>query len=81
LGLPKTFEPEWVAAELVRALRGNRARVLPGGNGLLLWIQRVSPALAARIMNGIGLRAPPRSAQRGLAWRAEQEDRSFTATM
>jgi 3-oxoacyl-[acyl-carrier protein] reductase len=57
LDLPKIFAPQWVAAEFVRALRGRRARVLPGGNGLLLLVKRVSPRLAARIMNGLGFRA------------------------
>jgi NAD(P)-dependent dehydrogenase (short-subunit alcohol dehydrogenase family) len=62
LPLPKIFEPEWVAEQLVRALRGKRARVIPGGNGSLLFMQRVSPALAAWIMNGIGWKTLQRSA-------------------
>jgi short-subunit dehydrogenase len=57
LDLPKIFAPEWVAAELVRALRRGRPRVVAGGNSALLWVQRISPALAARIMNGLGFKA------------------------
>ncbi len=61
LDLPKIFEPSWVASEFVRSLAGSRATVLPGGNGALLALQRLSPALAARIMNGIGFRALERA--------------------
>jgi len=57
LDLPKIFEPDWVADQLVRALRGRRACVTPGGNGMLLMLQRISPAIAARIMNRLGFRA------------------------
>ena len=54
LPLPKIFAPDWVADQLVRALRGSRPRVIVGGNGMLLLLQRIWPRLAARIMNGIG---------------------------
>lgn len=57
LQLPKIFEPEWVAAEFVRALRGKQQRVLAGGNEALLLIQRLSPRIAAHIMNGVGFKA------------------------
>jgi hypothetical protein len=59
---PRIATPEWVADELVRTLRRGRARHLAGAsNRLLLAIQRVSPALAARIMSQIGLRAGARA--------------------
>jgi NAD(P)-dependent dehydrogenase (short-subunit alcohol dehydrogenase family) len=57
LDLPKIFEPEWVAQQFVRALRSDAPRATPGGNGMLLLIQRIYPALAVRIMNGLGFRA------------------------
>jgi 3-oxoacyl-[acyl-carrier protein] reductase len=57
LNLPKIFEPEWVAKQFVKFLRGRRAEVLAGGNGSLLLLQRVSPALAGRIMENIGFGA------------------------
>lgn len=57
LDLPKMFTTDWVAAALIRYLKGKRARAIPGGNGVLLLIQRISPRLAARIMNGVGFRA------------------------
>jgi short-subunit dehydrogenase len=57
LDLPKIFTPEWVADQFVRTLRRDAARATPGGNGALLFIQRVAPALATRIMNGVGFRA------------------------
>lgn len=57
LDLPKIFEPTWVAKQFVRMLRGNQVRALPGGNGMLLFVQRLSPRLAARIMNGLGFKA------------------------
>jgi NAD(P)-dependent dehydrogenase (short-subunit alcohol dehydrogenase family) len=57
LPLPKIFAPEWVADQLVRALRGPQPRVVPGGNGMLLLLQRLSPRLAAHIMDGIGWKA------------------------
>jgi NAD(P)-dependent dehydrogenase (short-subunit alcohol dehydrogenase family) len=57
LDLPKIFEPDWVASELVAFLRGKQARALPGGNGMLLFIQRLSPRLASRIMSGLGFKA------------------------
>jgi hypothetical protein len=67
LDLPKIFEPAWVAREFLRFLQGKRAQSLPGGNGALIFISRVSPALASRIMNGIGRRALARAdAQREL---------------
>jgi NADP-dependent 3-hydroxy acid dehydrogenase YdfG len=65
LGLPKIFEPEWVARQIVQALRGRRARVIPGGNGMLLLLQRIAPALAARIMNRIGHAATARALAAG----------------
>ncbi len=57
LDLPKIFEPAWVAKQFVRALRGDASRATPGGNGMLLLIQRIYPKLAVRIMNGLGFRA------------------------
>ncbi len=57
LDLPKIFEPAWVAKQFVRALRRDAPRATPGGNGMLLLIQRIYPALAVRIMNGLGFRA------------------------
>ena len=57
LDLPKIFTPEWVASEFVTFLRGRRPRALPGGNGMLLFLQRVSPRLASRIMAGLGFKA------------------------
>lgn len=57
LRLPKIFEPEYVAAALVRALRRDAQEVVAGGNRSLLWIQRASPRLADRIMRRIGLDA------------------------
>lgn len=57
LDLPKIFTPEWVALEFVAFLRGNRSRALPGGNGMLLLVQRVSPRLASRIMSNLGFKA------------------------
>jgi hypothetical protein len=57
------FEPDWVGEEFVRALRRGRPRFLAGAsNRLLLVIQRLSPALASRIMTGIGLRAGAKAA-------------------
>jgi NAD(P)-dependent dehydrogenase (short-subunit alcohol dehydrogenase family) len=57
LDLPKIFTPEWVADEFVGFLRGKRPRALPGGNGMLLFVQRMSPRLASRIMTGLGFKA------------------------
>ncbi len=57
LDLPKLFAPEWVAEQFVQFLRSRRACALPGGNGLLLLLQRVSPGLAAGIMNRLGFKA------------------------
>jgi hypothetical protein len=65
LDLPKIFEPEWVAERFVEFLRGKRARVLPGGNGMLLFLRRVSPSLASRIMNRIGFKALEKVLSRG----------------
>ena len=62
LNLPKIFEPEWVADQFVRFLRGRRARALPGGNGSLLVLQRLSPGFAQWIMNRIGFGALERAA-------------------
>ena len=57
LDLPKIFTPDWVADQFVRALRRDAVRATPGGNGALLFIQRIAPALATRIMHGLGFRA------------------------
>jgi NAD(P)-dependent dehydrogenase (short-subunit alcohol dehydrogenase family) len=57
LGLPKIFAPEWVADRFVEFLRGGSARAIPGGNGGLLVLQRLSPGSAQRIMNGLGFGA------------------------
>ncbi|HET6582873.1 MAG TPA: SDR family NAD(P)-dependent oxidoreductase, partial [Nannocystaceae bacterium] len=55
---PRTFPVAWVGDELVRALRRERPRFLAGAsNRALLVLQRISPALATRIMRSIGLRA------------------------
>jgi NAD(P)-dependent dehydrogenase (short-subunit alcohol dehydrogenase family) len=59
---PRVFEPEWVAAELVRCLRRGRPSFLAGrSNRLLLAIQRISPAYATYIMKRIGLQAISRT--------------------
>lgn len=57
LNLPHIYEPEWVARSFVKFLRGGKAEALPGGNGSLLLLRRISPWLAQRIMNGIGFGA------------------------
>lgn len=57
LDLPKVFEASWVADAFVSFLRKDRAMAIPGGNAALLWVQRVSPRLAARIMNDLGWKA------------------------
>lgn len=55
---PSIYEPEWVAEELVRALRRGRKSFLAGAsNRALLAIQRISPDYALFIMKRIGLRA------------------------
>jgi NAD(P)-dependent dehydrogenase (short-subunit alcohol dehydrogenase family) len=55
---PRVFPPEWVAEELVRALRRGTPSFLAGAsNRALLVMQRIVPGLAARIMRDIGLRA------------------------
>jgi NAD(P)-dependent dehydrogenase (short-subunit alcohol dehydrogenase family) len=54
LPLPKIFTPDEVADQLLSALRSNEPRAVPGGNALLLFMQRVSPRLAASIMDTIG---------------------------
>ncbi len=60
---PQVFEPDWVARELVRALRRERGTFLAGrSNRLLLAIRRLSPAYAASIMRRIGLGAIGRPA-------------------
>lgn len=60
---PQVFEPEWVARQLVGALRADRVRFLAGAsNRLLLAIQRLSPAYARFIMKRIGLTALRRNA-------------------
>jgi short-subunit dehydrogenase len=66
---PQVFEPEQVAADLVRAVRRNRRTFLSGvGNRILLVIQRIWPAYAAIIMKSIGLAAHRRVvAQKQLA--------------
>jgi len=57
LDLPKIFEPDWVADQFVQALRADTVRATPGGNGMLLLIQRIYPTFAQRIMNGLGFKA------------------------
>jgi NAD(P)-dependent dehydrogenase (short-subunit alcohol dehydrogenase family) len=57
LPLPKIFEPHWVAEAFVDSLQRDHVRATPGGNGALLALQRVSPALARRIMHSIGFEA------------------------
>ena len=57
LDLPRTYEPEEAAAALVTTLERDRADWVAGGNQGLLWLQRLSPAWAAKIMRGIGLAA------------------------
>lgn len=60
---PRVFEPEWVARQLVNALRSNRTSFLAGtSNRLLLAIRRLSPAYARYIMRRIGLQAIARKA-------------------
>jgi NAD(P)-dependent dehydrogenase (short-subunit alcohol dehydrogenase family) len=55
---PQVFEPDQVAAELLRALRRDRRTFLAGmGNRMLLVIQRIWPWYAAFIMKSIGLAA------------------------
>ena len=55
---PQIFEPEQVAADLLRAVRRNRRVFLSGmGNRMLLVIQRIWPAYAATIMKSIGVAA------------------------
>jgi NADP-dependent 3-hydroxy acid dehydrogenase YdfG len=62
---PRLFTPEWVGDELVRTLRRGRPSFLAGAsNRLLLWVQRVSPRLAAKIMTDIGLRAAAKAGAR-----------------
>jgi NAD(P)-dependent dehydrogenase (short-subunit alcohol dehydrogenase family) len=63
LDLPKIFAPDWVAAALIRMLKRDRVRVVAGGNGMLLFLQRLSPRLATRIMNGLGFRALAKAGQ------------------
>ncbi len=63
LNLPHIFEPEWVAKRFVRFLKGRKAWELPGGNGSLLFLQRISPSLAQKIMDGIGFGTLDRVAQ------------------
>jgi short-subunit dehydrogenase len=58
----QTFPTEWVAREFVHNLRKGRPRFLAGAsNRALLAMQRLSPALAASIMRGVGLRALAKS--------------------
>jgi short-subunit dehydrogenase len=60
---PRVFPPEWVAEELVRALRRARPSFLAGAsNRALLVMQRIAPSLAARIMADIGMRAGTKAA-------------------
>jgi hypothetical protein len=55
---PQLFEPEEVAADLLRALRRNKRTFLSGAtNRLLLVVQRISPAYAATMMKSVGLNA------------------------
>ncbi len=57
LELPRKFSPQDAADGLLATLERDRADWLAGGNGSLLWLQRLSPALAARIMGDIGRKA------------------------
>jgi NAD(P)-dependent dehydrogenase (short-subunit alcohol dehydrogenase family) len=57
LPLPKIFEPQWVADAFVQWLQRDRVVATPGGNGALLALQRMSPALARCIMHRIGFEA------------------------
>jgi NAD(P)-dependent dehydrogenase (short-subunit alcohol dehydrogenase family) len=57
LPLPKIFEPQWVADTFVQWLQRDRVVATPGGNGALLALQRMSPALARHIMHRIGFEA------------------------
>jgi NAD(P)-dependent dehydrogenase (short-subunit alcohol dehydrogenase family) len=60
---PRVFEPEWVAKQLVHALRTDQTSFLAGtSNRLLLVIRRLSPAYARFIMRRIGLQAISRKA-------------------
>lgn len=60
---PRVFEPEWVARQLVHALRTDQTSFLAGSsNRLLLGIRRLSPAYARYIMRRIGLQAIARDA-------------------
>jgi 3-oxoacyl-[acyl-carrier protein] reductase len=60
---PRVFEPEWVASELVRALRARRRTFLAGrSNRALLGIRRLSPSYASFIMRRIGMAAIRRPA-------------------
>lgn len=60
---PRIYEPEWVAKQLVHALRTDQTSFLAGtSNRLLLGIRRLSPAYARYIMRRIGLRAIAREA-------------------
>lgn len=60
---PRVFEPDWVARQLVHALRSDRTSFLAGSsNRLLLAIRRLSPAYARYIMRRIGLQAISRDA-------------------
>lgn len=61
LELPKQFFPPDAARALVHALLDDRTDVLAGGNNALLYLQRLSPRLAQRIMNNIGVAATERS--------------------
>jgi NAD(P)-dependent dehydrogenase (short-subunit alcohol dehydrogenase family) len=62
---PRVFPPEWVADELVRALRRGRVCFLAGAsNRALLLMRRIAPGVASRIMRDIGLRAGARALAR-----------------
>ncbi len=61
LPLPRIFEPDWVAQQLLRSLQQGSPLSLPGGNRPLLWLQRLSPTLATRLMNRIGFSALQRA--------------------
>jgi short-subunit dehydrogenase len=55
---PQMFEPEEVAADLLRAVRRNRHTFLSGvTNRLLLIVQRIWPGYAATMMKSVGLNA------------------------
>jgi len=57
LKLPKQFSPQEAARALLNALRKDESNYLTGGNQSLLWLRRIAPGGAAKIMRKIGLDA------------------------